>query len=405
MKENKRKNCIYLDHAASTPVSGTVLEAMLPFLTDFQTNPHGSCYSARYALDAVKKARKQVAELIGSEPSGVFFTSGGTESDNLAVLGIARKAFENREKKAGKRLDKKDFRIVTSAIEHPAVLNAAKQLENEGFDVVYADVDSEGLINENDFEKLLTKKTLLVSIMTANNETGTIEPVGRLSALAREAGALFHTDAVQAAGSIPFSVKETGADAVSLSAHKLNGPKGVGALYLKNPAIVEPLMFGGGQEKGIRPGTLNVPGIVGFGKACEEAAERLENGGASRLAGLRDRFLDGVLEAVPEAHLNGSKDKRLPGNINISFPGCDSSTLLVMLDAAGICASGGSACSSISGRKSHVLAALGLDDKVINGALRLTLGHETTEEETKKCIGELARIADNYRKMGILRAL
>ncbi len=394
---------IYLDHAATTPLSAGALSAMMPYLTEDYANPAGMYDAARKASRAVEEAREKVAKLLGVKPSSIFFTSGGTESDNIAVLGLCMAAEKKRMNtaKSGTENTRGRFRLITSQIEHQAVLKCFEKLENDGFDVVYLPVDTNGFVNPKTLEESLTEDTLLVSVMTANNEVGTIEPIEELAALAHRYGALFHTDAVQAAGNIALDLTALNVDAASVSAHKLNGPKGIGALYLKPGIAFEATVSGGGQEKGMRSGTLNVPGIVGFGQAAEEALERLENGSEEKLKALRDHLLFGLLEAIPEAVLNGDREKRLPGNINLSLPGADSSSLLLMLDAAGICASGGSVCSS--GKPSHVLRAMAKDERLVNGALRLTLGQENTLEEADICLEELKKIAERLRVNGILR--
>jgi len=342
---------IYLDHAATTPLSAGALSAMMPYLTENYANPAGMYGSARSAAKAVEKAREQVAKLLGVEPAAVLFTSGGTESDNLAIFGLCDAALQNRTdpaKNGNRSCGCGRFELITSQIEHPAVLKCFEKLEKSGFEVVYLPVDANGLINPKTLEKSLSENTLLVSVMTANNEVGTIEPIRELADLTHRYGALFHTDAVQAAGNIALDLKALDVDAASVSAHKLNGPKGVGALYIKPGTAFETTVYGGGQEKGLRSGTVNVAGIAGFGQAAEEAFWRLQNGGTEKILNLRKRLLSGITEAIPEAVVNGDIDDRLPGNINISLPGTDSSSLLLMLDAKGICASGGSACSGYS---------------------------------------------------------
>ena len=379
---------IYFDNAATTPLSEKAPEAMLPYFSELYANPHGLYKGASQARKAVETAREQVAALIGAEAEEIFFTSGGTESDNIAVLGGVRAS--------GKR------RAITVKTEHPAVLRCFEELEKEGFDIVYLSPQSDGTVSPEDLEKVLTPDTALVSVMTANNETGVIQPVERLCALAHGAGALFHTDAVQAVGNIEFNLNDFVPDLVSFSAHKIHGPKGVGALYIRRGTKLDPVLFGGGQEKGVRPGTLNAPGIVDFGVAASEAALRLRSGGEEQLSKLRDYLLEKIEEAVPEAVLNGKRTGRLPGNINISLPGADSSSLVIMLDAAGICVSGGSACSNISGKGSHVLRAMGLDEKRVNGALRITLSHLNTKEEADRFLAAIARIAEVLRKNRII---
>ncbi len=387
-REWVKDTMIYFDNAAATPLSEKALEAMMPFLNENFANPHGMYSCAKKAGRAVTEARDLVASLIGALPEEIFFTSGGTESDNLAVFGAVR---NTRKRK-----------IITTKIEHPAVLNCFKALEKEGFDVVYLSPDSDGIIRPETLKKVVTRDTALVSVMTANNETGVIQPVKELCRVAHAVDALFHTDAVQAVGNVRFNVNDFVPDIVSFSAHKMHGPKGVGALYIRHGITLTPYMHGGAQESGVRPGTLNVPGIAGFGAAANEAAKRLENGEETKVAKLRDYLLSGIERAVPEAILNGSRSKRLPGNINISLPGADSATMLIMLDAAGICASGGSACGNIKGEPSHVLSAMGLEEKRINGALRLTLSHLNTLEEADRFIGEFSKMAEMFRRNGLI---
>ncbi len=376
---------IYLDYAATAPLSKEALASMMPFLTENFANPSGLYAPANAARHAVREAGRELAALFGCLPTEVFFTGSGTESDNLALRGTAL-----REKSQGNH-------IITSAIEHPAVLNTCKSLEKEGFKVTYLEPDETGLISPDSLKRALTKSTVLVSIMMANNEVGSLEPIKELCKIAHEAGALFHTDAVQAAGQLNIDVKDLQVDMLSCSAHKLGGPKGVGMLYKRENLMLSPIIFGGGQERGLRSGTENVAGIVGFGRAAREARERLAEGADRKLAALRDYFLEKLLSENENVYLNGSKDHRLPGNISLAIPGAEAETLLVLLNAEGVCASGGSACSSRSNEPSHVLTAMKRPANYIRGTLRLTLGHESTKEEVEEAAGIIKKTIEKAR--------
>ena len=380
------KNLIYLDHAATTPVTPSVMEAMAPFFTACFGNASAVYGTGREARKAVEKARKQTAEAIGAEPREILFTGGGSESDNMAVKGTA---FALRDK--GRH-------IITTAIEHPAVLNACRWLEKQGFEVTYILPDGEGWIDPEDVRKAVRNDTILISVMAANNEIGTIEPVGTIGETAREKGIVFHIDAVQAAGAIPVDVNAWHADLLSLSAHKFNGPKGAGVLYIRRGVRLDPLIHGGEQERGLRAGTENVACIAGMGQAIEDATEKLaENAGkASRL---RDRLTAGILSAVPDAVLNGPSEGRLPNNCSIRFPRIDGEALLLRLDLAGIAASSGSACTAGSQKTSHVLKAIGLTEEEAKGSLRLTTGPENTEEEIDKAVRAVKQIVEDLRSM------
>lgn len=380
------KNLIYLDHAATTPVTPSVMEAMAPFFTACFGNASAVYGTGREARKAVEKARKQTAEAIGAEPREILFTGGGSESDNMAVKGTA---FALRDK--GRH-------IITTAIEHPAVLNACRWLEKQGFEVTYILPDGEGWIDPEDVRKAVRNDTILISVMAANNEIGTIEPVGTIGETAREKGIVFHIDAVQAAGAIPVDVNAWHADLLSLSAHKFNGPKGAGVLYIRRGVRLDPLIHGGEQERGLRAGTENVACIAGMGQAIEDATEKLaENAGkASRL---RDRLTAGILSAVPDAVLNGPSGGRLPNNCSIRFPRIDGEALLLRLDLAGIAASSGSACTAGSQKTSHVLKAIGLTEEEAKGSLRLTTGPENTEEEIDEAVRAVKQIVEDLRSM------
>ena len=377
---------IYMDYAATAPVLPEVLDAMLPFFTGKYGNPSAVYGEGRETRKAVERARRQAAEALGAESSEVCFTSGGSESDNLAIQGTA---FALREK--GRH-------IITSRIEHPAVLNTCRWLEKQGFSVTYLGTDAFGTVDPEAVAEAIRPETILVSIMTANNEIGTVEPTAETGSLCREKGIVFHTDAVQAVGMLPVRADALHADLISLSAHKFHGPKGIGALYIRKGTRLDALVHGGSQERRMRAGTANVPGIVGLGKAIE-IAEAEREGNAERIGGLRDLLAGKVLAGVPGARLNGHPVKRLPNNCSFSFPGIDGEALLLRLDLAGIAVSGGSACTAGNTEPSHVLQAIGLDGEMLKGSIRMTLGRETTREETEKAAQVLCGIAADLRAM------
>ena len=377
---------IYLDYAATAPVLPEVLDAMMPFFISRYGNPSGIHGTGRDAHKAVEEARRRTAAVLGAESREICFTSGGSESDNLAIQGTA---FALREK---------GNHLITSRIEHHAVLNTCRWLEKQGFRVTYLPVDADGTVSPDAVRDAITPETVLVSIMTANNEIGTVEPVGEIGRICREKGVLFHTDAVQAAGMLPLRADEMNADLISLSAHKFHGPKGTGALYIRKGTRLDALIHGGSQERGLRAGTENVPGIVGLGKAIEIAeAERTAN--AERIRELRDLLIRRIRGAVPDVKLNGHPERRLPNNCHFSFAGVESEALLLRLDLAGIAASGGSACTSGSMEPSHVLKATGLEEELMKGSIRLTLGRETTAEEIEKTAQVLPEIVKDLRAM------
>jgi len=380
---------IYLDNAATTPLIPEVLDAMLPFLTENYANPSGIYRSADQARKAVREAGRKLAALLSCSPTEIFFTGSGTESDNTALRGVAES------------MKGKGRRIITSKIEHPAVLNTCKYLEGQGFELVCLEVSKDGLVSVDSLKRALTEDTILVSVMAANNEVGSLQPIKELANVAHEAGALFHTDAVQALGNIELNVRELGVDLMSLSAHKIGGPKGVGALYKSEKVNITPLLLGGGQERGLRSGTENVAGIVGFGVAAEHAADGLKMGRNKAESELRDYLLNRLLNEIEDIHVNGSMTERLPGNINISVPRAEAQTMLVMLSAEDLCASGGSACSSQSGKPSHVLTAMGLQEDYIRGALRLTLGWQNTKEEMDQAFEKIKSVIEKARKLHI----
>ena len=380
------KNTIYLDHAATTPVTEAALAAMLPFFRDCPGNASAVYANGREARKAVEAARKQTAAAIGAEPAEILFTAGGSESDNLAIKGTAF------------ALKDKGRHIITSAIEHPAVLNACRWMEKQGFEVTYVAPDRQGRIEPEKITAAIRPDTVLISVMAANNEVGTVEPAAEIGQIARGHGILFHTDAVQAVGSIPVNVHEMHADLLSLSAHKFGGPKGAGVLYVRRGTRLDPLIHGGEQERGLRAGTENTAGIVGLGKAIEEAVNQL-TAHAERMAVLRDRLVQGILMNVPGSHLNGSETGRLPNNANIRFDGIDGEALLLRLDLAGIAASSGSACTAGSQKVSHVLRAMGLTEEQAKSSLRMTVGPENTEEEIDKAVRVVKGIVEDLRKM------
>ncbi len=379
------KNTIYMDYAATAPVLPEVLEEMLPFFTEKYGNPSGVYGTGREARQAVEKARRQVAEAIGAEPREIIFTSGGSESDNLAIQGTA---FALRDR--GRHL-------ITSRIEHHAVLNACRRMEEQGWRVSYAPADREGRIRPERVAELIGEDTVLVSVMAANNEIGTLEPVADIGRTVRGKGVLFHTDAVQAAGAVPIDVNGMNVDLLSLSAHKFHGPKGTGALYVRRGTRIDGLIRGGAQERSLRAGTENVAGIVGMGKAMEIAVRDMAEN-TVRIRRLRDMLIRGIRECVPDAVLNGPEEDRLPGNCHFSFPGADGEALLLRLDLAGIAASGGSACTSGSPEVSHVLEGIGLEEGLAKSGIRLTLGRESTEDEVRRVLEVLPEIVRDLRK-------
>lgn len=380
---------IYLDHASTTPVRPEVVEAMAPYFTEHFGNPSSIYPLGQEASDAVAAARESLASLIGATPREIFFSSGGTESDNWALKGFARaNATKGRH-------------IITSAIEHHAVLHTCEALEREGFEVTYLPVDEHGLVSVEDFKAAMRPDTILASIMFANNEIGTIEPVRELAAAAHEASVVFHTDAVQAFGHEPIDVNELGIDMLSASSHKIYGPKGVGLLYVRRGVKLQNLLDGGQQERGRRGSTENVPGIVGFARAAELAAEEIVPERDRQLA-LRDHAIRRILEEIPSAKLNGSWESRLANNVNFSFEFIEGEGMLLQLAARGICVSSGSACTSGSLDPSHVLLAIGLPHEIAHGSLRMTLGRDTTLEDVDFAVDSLKATLQNLRMMSPL---
>jgi cysteine desulfurase len=383
---------VYLDHAATTPVDPEVLEAMLPYFSTIYGNASSLHTQGQKAYNALEKAREQVARLIHAKPEEIIFTSGGTESDNLAIKGVA---YRNKDKR-----NNKGCNIITSSIEHPAVLEVCKQLEDEGYTVEYLPVDEHGLVDLEALEESINDDTFLITIMYANNEIGTIQPVEEIARIAREHDVLFHTDAVQAIGKLDVNTEKTSVDLLSISSHKIYGPKGVGALYVRGGVKLEPLLNGGGHEKGRRSGTENIPGIVGLGKACELLEKRMHIDNP-RIAKLRDKLIKGVLE-IDESYLNGHPVKRLINNAHFRFTAVEGESLVLSLNDKGIAASTGSACSSKKLQASHVLKAIGVETSRAHGSLRLTLGRGNTDEDIDYVLEVLPGIVGNLRQMSPL---
>ncbi|WP_337863675.1 cysteine desulfurase family protein [Nitrososphaera sp.] len=383
---------IYLDNAASTPVADEVIQEMLPYLKQQFGNPSSIHYFGRETTRAIQLARKRVAALIGAaRPSEITFTSGGTEADNLAIKGGAERMRSTLQRD----------HVITSYLEHDAVIEPCLDLERLGYRLTFLPVSPDGTIRPSDLKEALTPRTALVSVMLANNEVGTIQPVKELAALAHAAGALFHTDAVQAAGKIPVDVQDLGVDMLSMSSHKINGPKGVGALYVRHGLEILPLIHGGGQESALRSGTENVHGIVGFGKACELAAARLPER-QKQVTELRNHLIKRVLAEIPHSRLNGSSgsnSSRLPGNAHFTFFGVNGEDLIIKLDENGIAASTGSACSVKKQKPSHVLKAMGFSYEEITGSLRLSLSWQNTREEVDRAVDVLAQVVHELRSL------
>lgn len=381
-------NRIYMDNAATTAVSPAVLEKMLPYFTDCYGNASSVYQTGREARKAVEEARRQVASALNCKPQEIYFTSGGSESDNWAIKGTA---FANR---------KKGNHIITSAIEHHAVLHTCEWLEKQGFEITYLPVDADGRVSPASVEAAITDRTILISIMAANNEIGTLEPIAEIARIAHARSVLFHTDAVQAIGAIPVDVQEIGCDMLSLSAHKFHGPKGVGALYIRQGTRIENLLHGGAQERGRRPSTENVAGIAALGEAITLATANMAEKNA-RITALRDQMID-ALTQIPYVRLNGHRTQRLPGNVNVSVRFIEGEALLLRLDLAGVAASSGSACTSGSLDPSHVLLAIGLPHEIAHGSLRLSLSDTTTQEEVDHVLSILPGIISTLRDMSPL---
>ena len=380
---------VYMDYAATTYVKPEVLEEMMPFFTEKYGNPSSFYGISRETKMAIDKARGRVAKALNCDMNEVYFTGGGSEADNWAIKGIA-----SAHRKKGNH-------IITTKVEHHAVLHTCEYLEKQGFEVTYLNVDEEGFINLEELNNAITDKTILVSIMFANNEIGTIQPIKEIGEICRERKVLFHTDAVQAVGNIEIDVKDMNIDLLSLAGHKIYGPKGIGALYVRKGVRIDNLVHGGGQERARRAGTENTASIVGLGKAIELASENLEEHN-KKLTVLRDRLIDGLLE-VPHTRLNGPRgDKRLPGNVNITFEFIEGESILLSLDFEGVCASSGSACTSGSLDPSHVLLAIGLPHELAHGSLRLTLGDGSTDEDVDYVLEVVPPIIERLRNMSPL---
>lgn len=380
---------IYLDHAATTAVHPDVLKKMLPYFTDRFGNPSSVYGFAANNKNKLTEARETIAGALGAKPEEIYFTAGGSESDNWAL------------KCTAEAYGVHGGHIITTKIEHHAILHTCKYLQNRGYDVTYLDVDENGLVDLNTLEAAIRPDTFLISIMFANNEIGTIEPIKEIGEIAHRHGILFHTDAVQAFGQIPIHVDGMNIDMLSASGHKFNGPKGIGFLYIKKGLKLKSFIHGGQQERGRRAGTENVPGIVGIAKACEIAMAEMEER-MKKETELRDYLIERILKEIPYTRLNGHSKKRLPNNVNISFQFVEGESILIMLDMAGICASSGSACTSGSVDPSHVLLAIGLPHEIAHGSLRLTIGYENTKEEMDTVVDNLKRIITNLRNMSPL---
>ena len=387
MSEDRK--IIYLDNAATTRTSPKVVEEMLPFFSEYYGNPSSVYEFSNASKKAVAQARQVIADSLGAKPQEIYFTAGGSESDNWAI------------KAAAEAYQEKGRHIITSKIEHHAVLHTCQYLESRGFSVTYLDVDEQGVVKLEELKKAIRPDTILISIMFANNEIGTIQPVKEIAEIAREHGILFHTDAVQAYGHVPINVDAFGMDMLSASGHKINGPKGIGFLYIRTGVKIRSFVHGGAQERKRRAGTENVPGIAGLGKAAELAVNTMEER-MKKETELRDYLMDRVMAEVPYTRVNGHRKNRLPNNCNFAFQFMEGESLLIMLDMAGICGSSGSACTSGSLDPSHVLLAIGLPHEIAHGSLRLTLSEENTKEEMDYVVGEIKRIVERLRAMSPL---
>ncbi|MCI6019487.1 MAG: cysteine desulfurase NifS [Clostridiales bacterium] len=380
---------IYMDHAATTAARPEVVEAMLPYFTESFGNPSSIYDLGAKNKEAITHARDTIAKSLGTDAANIYFTAGGSESDNWALIAAAE-AYESKGK-----------HIITSKIEHHAILHTCEYLEKRGFEVTYIGVDENGIIDLEALKAAIRPDTILISVMFANNEIGTIQPIAKIGAIAKEHGILFHTDAVQAYGQLSINVDEMNIDMLSASGHKLNGPKGIGFLYIRKGVKIRSFIHGGAQERKRRAGTENVPGIVGLGKAVEIAMATMEERKAFETK-LRDYMIKRIHEEIPYARLNGDKTRRLPNNVNFSFQFIEGESLLIMLDMAGICASSGSACTSGSLDPSHVLLAIGLPHEIAHGSLRLTIGYETTKEDVDYTVDEIKKIVERLRNMSPL---
>jgi len=388
-ESGEEREMIYLDNAATTRTAPEVVEAMIPYFTEMYGNPSAIYSLGSAGKKAINEARRTIAGAIGAKPEEIYFTAGGTEADNWAVKAAA-------ESRSGK-----GKHIITTKIEHHAVLHSCAYLEKSGYEVTYLDVDGDGLVDTRALKEAVRPDTILISVMFANNEIGTIEPIREIGAIAREHGILFHTDAVQAFGQVPIDVEEMNIDMLSASAHKLNGPKGTGMLYIRSDVKIRSFVHGGAQERNRRAGTENVPGIVGFAAAVRRA-QRIMEEKARKERELRDYLIGRIEREIPYCRLNGHREKRLPGNVNISFCFIEGESLLIMLDMRGVCASSGSACTSGSLDPSHVLLAIGLKHEEAHGSLRMTLSEENTKEELDQVVGHLKEIVQRLRDMSPL---
>lgn len=380
---------IYLDNAATTKTAPEVVEAMLPYFTEHFGNPSSVYGFAAANKEVITRQREIIADTLGAKSNEIYFTAGGSESDNWALIATAE-AYASKGK-----------HLITSKIEHHAILHTCEYLEKKGFEVTYLDVDEHGIVDLEQLKSAIREDTILISIMYANNEIGTIQPIRKIGAIAHEHGILFHTDAVQAFGQVPINVDEDQIDMLSASGHKLNGPKGIGFLYIRKGVKIRSFIHGGAQERRRRAGTENVPGIVGFGKAVERAVSTME-ARTKKECELRDYLIERIEKEIPYCRLNGDRTKRLPNNVNFSFRFIEGESLLIMLDMKGICASSGSACTSGSLDPSHVLLAIGLPHEIAHGSLRMTLGEETTKEDLDYVVENLKEIVGNLRSMSPL---
>ena len=379
----------YFDNAATTAVDNDILKSMMPYFSEYYYNPSSIYTPSKEAFNALEEARKKVACALNANVNEIYFTSGGTESDNLAIKGFA-----HANKKKGNH-------IITSSIEHPAVINSCKSLEKEGFEVTYLSVDNNGFVSLEELEKSIKDNTILISIMTANNEIGTIEPIKEIGEIAHKHNIIFHTDAVQAIGSVKLDVNEMNIDMLSLSSHKFYGPKGVGALYIKKGTLISRVNDGGHQERDKRSGTENVPGIVGLGFAIEKAYKNFDEN-VKKITELRNYYINEIERKVDDAILNGDREKRLPGNANFSFKYIEGESILLLLDAKGICVSTGSACSSKSLEPSYVLLSIGLLHETAHGSIRVSIGKHNTKEEVDYLIESIVEVVSKLRNMSPL---
>lgn len=383
------RKVVYMDHAATTFTKKEVLDEMIPYFTEKFGNPSSVYTFGRNSRSAVEDAREKVGKAIGAKADEIYFTAGGSEADNWALKGVA---YANKNK---------GNHIITTNIEHHAMLHTCEYLQRNGFEITFLDVDEYGMINLEQLENAITDKTILISIMFANNEIGTIQPIEKIGEIAKKHGVVFHTDAVQAVGNVEIDVNKMNIDLLSMSAHKFYGPKGIGALYIRKGVRIENLIHGGAQERKRRAGTENLPAIVGMGKAIEMATSNMEEHN-NRIMAMRDRLLKGIMEKIPYTKLNGHPEQRLPGNLNVSFHFIEGESLLLLLDQFGICGSTGSACSSGSLDPSHVLLAIGLPHEIAHGSLRLSLGDATTDEDVDYVLEHLPKIVQRLRDMSPL---